>query len=53
MGSFMRVAGHRLTSLVRTSTSISLGIDSGQLAVPTSSTVWVSRLILDAATSSG
>ena len=26
-----------------------LRIDSGQLAVPTSSTVWVSRLILDAA----
>ena len=28
---------------------LSLRIDSGQLAVPTSSTVWVSRLILDAA----
>ena len=32
---------------------ISLRIDSGQLAVPTSSTVWVSRLILDAAITRG
>ena len=43
MSSFMRAAGHRLTSLVRTSTRFCLRIDSGQLAVPTSSTMWVSR----------
>ena len=50
MSSFIRVAGHRLTSLVRTSTRFCLRIDSGQLAVPTSSTMWVSSSILDAAT---
>ena len=49
MSSFMRAAGHRLTSLVRTSTRSACGSTPVSLRLSTSSTMWVSSSILDAA----
>jgi hypothetical protein len=49
MSSFMPAAGYRLTRLGQHVVEICLRIDSGQPAVPTRSTMWVSTSILDAA----
>ena len=49
MSSLMRAAGYRLTRLGQHVDEICLRIDSGQPAVPTRSTMWVSSSILDAA----
>ena len=48
MSSFMRAAGHRLTSLVRMSTRSACGSTPVSLRLSTSSTMWESSSILDA-----